>query len=181
MHGRLPQALQLLPSYELWRNAGSLAAAPPMPAVANKLPSFHPGGNAGTWDQAGAAPTLRRAQLLRPSDLPPVEEFATADAAGQHSLANRLAAQMPTRAPPSLQSAGAKSGGAVPLLPQCSDVHHLAGEQSSLYSAHSLCHMAGRECQFELSTATTDLWLEDGQCLQNCWVRRGVTLPVNGC
>ena len=119
--------MQLLPSYELWRNTGSPAAAPPMPAVANKLPSFHPGGNAGAWNQAGAAPTLQRAQLLRPSDLPLMHEFTTTHPAGQHSLSERFAAQRPAKAVP-LQSPGVAHGNAMPLLPQCSDVYHLAGK-----------------------------------------------------
>jgi hypothetical protein len=133
MHDRLPQGLLSLPSSsnQLGQNTGSLATAvPPMPAVANKLPRYHPGSNASGWHQAGAAPTLQRAQLLRPSDLPSVQESTTAHAPGRHGFADGPLSQPPVKGPPPLQSTGAAHGSVGPLQPQCSDVYHLAGEHT---------------------------------------------------
>jgi hypothetical protein len=128
VHDRIPQGLQSLPSYMLWQNSAGLAiAAPSTPIGAHPLPGIGPGSNASGWHQAGAVPALQRAQLLRPSDLPPAQDLSTAHAAGRLA-ADRLILQPLVKAAPPLQSNGAAHGNAMPLLPQCSDVYHLAGE-----------------------------------------------------
>lgn len=144
MHGRIPQGLQLPPSHKLWQNSAGLAiAAPPMSAAAHPLPGIGPGSNASGWHQAGAVPALQRAQLLRPSDLPPVQELTTAHAPGHRRLAaDRLMLQPSARAAPPVQSLGAAHGNARPLLPQCSDAYHLAGEHRS-----SNCMLGGPRCE----------------------------------